>query len=124
MNLYEAVRWGNDAADPFEGGPDGPDTCFLVRASSIEEVVALVEPLLMEMSHVRVQPWLHAIGLLGIDTGIDRTPRVLRGPYVQHAIGWGWRTWIRQRHEQNEVWTELPPEDCLPRIGGSPPVAP
>lgn len=114
MRLYEAVRWGNDSDDPFVGGPEGPDTCFLVRASSIEEVVALVEPLLMEMPHVRVQPWLHAIYLLGDDTGIDPTSRVLRGPYVQHAIAWGWRRWIRQRNEQDEEWTELPPEDARP----------
>jgi hypothetical protein len=109
--LYEAVRWGNDSEDRFEGGPDGPDTCFLVRAGSIEEVVSLVEPLLMAMPHVRIQPWLHAIHLLGDDTGVDPTSRVLRGPYVQHAIAWGWRSGIRV---QDEEWTELPPEDARP----------
>ena len=119
MNLYEAVRWGNDAADCIDGGPDGPDTCFLVRARSLEEVVALVEPLLMKMPHDRVQPWLHAIYLLGVDTGVDPTPRVLRGPYVQHAISWGWRGWIRQRNERDEEWTELPPEGRAPGSGGA-----
>lgn len=37
MQLFEVIRWGNDSDDPVIGGPNGPDTCFLVRADSIEQ---------------------------------------------------------------------------------------
>lgn len=43
MQLYEVIRWGNDSDDPLTGGSSGPDTCFLVRADSMEQAAALVD---------------------------------------------------------------------------------
>jgi hypothetical protein len=108
MNLYEVIRWGNDSDDPYTGGPNGPDTCFLVRAGSPEEAAALVDPVLAELPHERVQPWSHAVYLLGTDGGTEEKPRVLRGPYVQHAYGYGWREW--HRNSRDEPWVELQPK--------------
>lgn len=34
MHLFEIIRRGDDLDDPLGGGPDGPDTCFLVRAKT------------------------------------------------------------------------------------------
>src|SRR5262245_9984113 len=99
MNLYEVIRWGNDSSDPYEGGPNGRDTCFLVRAATPEEAAALADVILAIMPHERVQPWSHAINLLGADGGTDPKPRVLRGPYVQHAYDYGWRAWHRNSQD-------------------------
>lgn len=106
LNIYEVIRWGNDSDDIYAGGPNGPDTCFLVRASSPEEAAALVDPVLARMSHERVNPWSMAIYLLGSDCGVDDNPRVLRGPYVQSAYCYGWRQWLRRGSDGSWV-----PED-------------
>jgi hypothetical protein len=109
LNLYEVIRWGNDSDDLYTGGPNGPDTCFLVRASSPEEAAALVDPSIAELPHERTQPWSHAVYLLGTDGGTEHKPRVLRGPYVEHAHCWGWRQW--HRNYQEEPWVELHLQD-------------
>jgi hypothetical protein len=114
LNLYEVIRWGNNSDDPYTGGPNGPDTCLLVRANSVEEAATLADSVLAELPHERVQPWSHAIYLLGVDGGTDPEPRVLRGPYIEHALGHGWRLWHRNSPE--EPWAELEPQ---PRRRGS-----
>jgi hypothetical protein len=96
VELYEVIRWGNDSPDRDFGGPDGPDTCFLVRAGSVEEAAILADALLINLPHERVQPWSHAVYHLGTDVGADPEPRVLRGPYVHRAFCHGWRQWHRQ----------------------------
>lgn len=103
MNLYEAIRWGNDAADPFTGGPNGPDTCFLVRADSVDEAAALADAELARRKASSVDNWTGAVYLLGVDSSPETTARVLRGPYVQHAHRHGWKAWYR--NDLAQAWT-------------------
>ncbi len=95
MRIYEVIRWGNDSDDPVTGGPNGPDTCFFVRASSIEEAAGIVDARLAALPHERVVPWAHAVYLLGDESVAADAPRILRGPYVQPAYCHGWRQWHR-----------------------------
>lgn len=104
MNLYEVIRWGNDSDDPFTGGPDGPDTCFLVRAATPAEAATLADEELAHMSTKHVRNWSSAVYLLGTDLGTEQKPRVLRGPNIQHAYWYGWRQW--HRDVPNGSWTE------------------
>lgn len=102
MQLFEVIRWGNDSDDPLTGGPNGPDTCFLVRADSVEQAAALVDPVLAAN---RVEPsHAGAVYLLGADAGAAPDARILRGPYVQHAYRHGWRHW--DRAAPGESWIE------------------
>ena len=104
MQLFEVIRWGNDSDDPMTGGPDGPDTCFLVRAGSVDEAARLADQRLATLPHEHVAPWSHAVYLLGDDAGDDDSARILRGPYVQSAYVHGWRQWYR--NERDEPWEE------------------
>ncbi|WP_211368307.1 hypothetical protein [Pseudoxanthomonas gei] len=63
MPLFEVIRWGNDSEDPVTGGPDGSDTCFLVRAASVEEAALLADRDLAAITHRYVVPWTHAVYL-------------------------------------------------------------
>lgn len=99
MNLYEAVRWGNDSTDPFTGGPNGPDTCFLVRAPTVHEAAVLADTELARQKSTRVDNWAAAIYLLGTDGSTETHARVLRGPYLQHAYRHGWQAWYRKDAE-------------------------
>lgn len=96
MNLYEVIRWGNDSDDIFTGGPNGPDTCYLVRASSVEQAANLVDTELAKRPSQAVQNWAGAVHLLGVEQAREDVPRVLRGPYIQHAYTHGWRCWHRE----------------------------
>lgn len=104
MQLYEVIRWGNDSDDPVTGGPDGPDTCFLVRADSVEQAAALVDERLAEMPIGIASRWSRAVYHLGIDASSQPSARILRGPYIQHAYRYGWRHWYRR--ELEEPWAE------------------
>ncbi|AOS78600.1 hypothetical protein BN948_02956 [Hydrogenophaga intermedia] len=106
MNLYEVIRWGNDADDPFTGGPDGADTCFLVRAGSVEQAAELVDADLRKLKPQRAAAFVEAVYLLGTEQSTEGTPRLLRGPYVQHAHRHGWRHWYRD--EEGGAWVERP----------------
>jgi hypothetical protein len=102
MNLYEVIRWGNESDDCYSGGPNGPDTCFLVRANNETEAGHLVDAILKTMNNQRVQGWSQAIYLLGSDTGTETTSRILRGPYIEHAYRHGWVQW--QRSAPDRGW--------------------
>ena len=106
MDLYEVIRWGNDDDDPMTGGPDGWDTCLLVRADSVEEAAALADRVLTASTRPgqRVAGWAAAVYLLGTDAGADATARVLRGPYVESAYRHGWRHWYRD--DPGAPWVE------------------
>ena len=104
MNLYEVVRWGNDSTDALTGGPNGPDTCFLVRASSVEEAAALADIELSRQKSAAVDNWAGAIYFLGVDSSQQVAARILRGPYVQHAYCHGWRAW--HRDQPADAWVE------------------
>ncbi len=104
MSLFEIVRWGNESDDPLTGGPDGPDTCFLVRAATLEAAVALVDVLLSRRPSERVRSQAQLAYLIGEDAGTDATPRILRGPYLQSAYNHGWRQWMRD--DDSGLWCE------------------
>ena len=107
MYLYEVIRWGNDAPDDDPtGGPDGPDTCFLVRAGSLEEAAALVDVVLKRLpqQNKRVSRYARALYLLGTDSGSSTEARVLRGPYIQSAYNYGWQIW--HRDDPDGTWEE------------------
>lgn len=106
MRIFEVIRWGNDSGDPLAGGANGPDTCFLVRADTVEEAARLADVRLAALPHERVSPWAHAVYLLGDDLGSREAPLILRGPYIQSAYCHGWRQW--HRDERNDPWVEKP----------------
>ena len=104
MQLFEVIRWGNESDDPETGGPNGPDTCFVVRADSLEQAGALVDRRLKTMPSEFVRPWCSAIYLLGTEFSSQSEARILRGPYIQHAYCYGWRHWYREDPEGS--WLE------------------
>ena len=104
MLLFEVVRWGNDSDDVVTGGPDGPDTCYLVRADSIGEASALVDRELRFLRSESVAAWAGAVYLVGTDASLGTEAKILRGPYVQHAYRHGWRHWYRENPDEN--WIE------------------
>lgn len=104
MKLYEVIRWGNDSEDLFTGGPNGADTCFLVRADSVEQAAALADAALKAPPSPSLPSFTGAVYLLGTALGSDETARVLRGPYVQHAHRHGWRHWYREA--AGDSWVE------------------
>jgi hypothetical protein len=104
MQIFEVIRWGNASDDPHTGGGNGPDTCFLVRAESVEQAAALADQQLVVMANGSVDPWAGAVYQLGTDLSEHPDSRILRGPYLQHAYRHGWRHWYR--HDQNGPWVE------------------
>lgn len=104
MQLFEIIRWGNDSDDPVTGGPDGPDTCFLVRAQSVEQAAELVDRVLSRTRGGRVRSSASAAYLLGTDASGQADARILRGPYLEHAYRHGWRHWCRD--EPGDPWVE------------------
>lgn len=104
MYLFEVVRWGNDSDNIYSGGPNGPDTCFLVRAENMSQAADIVDAELATWPQKRVQNWAGAIHLLGTDQGTERITRILRGPYTQHAACYGWKQWHRKY--QDSPWEE------------------
>ena len=104
MLILEVIRWGNDSDDADTGGPDGPDTCFLVRAESIEQASTLVDRELRFSCGEVVAARAAAIYLIGTDASADTEARILRGPYIQHAYRHGWRHWYRDDPDQG--WVE------------------
>lgn len=104
MQIFEVIRWGNGSDDLYTGGPNGPDTCFLVRASSIEQAAELVDRQLAAMPSELVDPWAGAIYQIGTDSSASSDAIILRGPYIQHAFRHGWRHWYRQ--EPLGSWVE------------------
>lgn len=107
MQLYEVIRWGNDSDDVFSGGPNGPDTCFLVRADTPDAAAQLADTLLAQYPNERVSNWCQVVYGLGSDGGSDGKAKVLRGPYIEHAYNHGWRQW--QRETSDGPWTEFVP---------------
>lgn len=105
FRLYEAIRWGHD---DHPDGADGPDTIFLVHATSHEQAAALADARLIHLSHTRVAHFTQRVHELGIDTGTskpeDHDAQVLRGPCYEFAYCHGWRSW--ERPTPNGPWTE------------------
>ena len=104
MNLYEVIRWGNDSEDLFTVGPNGADTCFLVRAESVEQAARLVDDWPPQSKEPGAAAPAEAVYLLGTEHSSQAEPRILRGPYVQHAHRHGWRHWYRE--DAGQAWTE------------------
>lgn len=107
MNLYEVIFYGTlDKQDSDD------DTIFLVRASDFRSAVE--EVLVNRRSQLPAEGAGRAIARVVYEIGIDRSshseqPRVLRGPYLQAAYNYGWKSW-RRRIEDGEVtdeWEEV-----------------
>lgn len=104
LNLYEVVSWGNDGDCIYTGGKDGEDRCLLVRARSVEEAVALARDVLRHYKTEHGEPAEVAfVALLGKELSRQSDAMVLRGPYLQHAYGHGWRVW---HEEADGAWVE------------------
>jgi hypothetical protein len=104
MLLFEVIRWGNASDDAVTGGADGADTCFLVRADSVEQAVTLAERELRFLESEAVSRWAAAVYLVGTDLSTQTQAQILRGPYIQHAYRHDWRHWYREAH--HEPWVE------------------
>jgi hypothetical protein len=104
MNIYEIIRWGNESDCEFDGGPDGSDTCFIVRADNVEDAAKLADVRLKNCTHERVAAYSQAAYLIGTDAGDGDDQIILRGPYYQHAYRYGWRMW--ERDAGDGVWYE------------------
>jgi hypothetical protein len=107
MYLYEVVQWGNDSDDPVTGGPNGPDTCCLVRAATPEEADSVTvrhRNHALVLFKMKLPPSKAGIiYLLGEDMSSQSDPKVLRGPYVTPAYAHGWRSW---RRDDDGAWVE------------------
>ena len=104
MQRFEAIRFGNDSDNVFSGGHDGADTCFLVRAGSVEQAAGLADRELARMPDGQVAPWCGMACLPGTGLSTDGDARVLRSPCIQHAYRHGWRHWYLGAREG--PWTE------------------
>ena len=104
LHLYEVVRWGNDSLDADDGGPNGADTCFLVRAERVEEAARLADVELAAAAPERVPPRADVVHLLGDSRSTETEPRILRGPWLENAFNRGWRVWQRER--DSDAWIE------------------
>ena len=104
MELYEVVRWGNDSDDPVTGGGNGPDTCFLVLATSVEEAAAVADYHLALDRAPGEADCASVVQLLGSGHASPRA-RLVRGPYVQTAYTFGPRHWSRSGRD--EPWIEV-----------------
>ena len=109
LYLYEVVRWGNDSDDEEEGGPNGPDTCLLVRARSPEEAALLADEELRVTTDPRVHAWADVVHVLGTAAGEGAASEVLRGPYLEHAFNEGWIAW--HRTSQQGPWIQWQDSD-------------
>lgn len=92
MNLYLVVRYGSDLTPD---GPNGPDTIYLVRAEDHLDAEALVTPFLELLPHKRVNTVVDHIQELAACNSSDSEPRILFGPFYQHAYNYGYRSWYR-----------------------------
>ena len=101
MQLFEMIRWGNDLDDPMISGPNGLDTCFLVRALSIESAAILADAELRNTASAEIRAWTNCAYLLGDALGDDPSERVLRGPYLQSAYNHGWQQWLREDRDSD-----------------------
>jgi hypothetical protein len=104
MQLFEVIRWGNDSNNPMTGGANGADTCFLVRADSVEAAASLVDRELARTPSPLVAAWAGAVYLLGNDATPTGDARILRGPYIENAYRHGWRHWYREAPD--DPWQE------------------
>ena len=95
MKIFEVTRWGNDA----DGG-NGPDTNYLVLACDPEEAAGLLRDKESE---------LDAILELGVCPDGIETPAILRGPYLENALGHDrFPLWSRDLSLPG-VWFPTPP---------------
>jgi hypothetical protein len=68
------------------GGSGGPDTCFLVRAESVEQAATFADRELGLMGSKLVPAWAGPAYLIGTDLSAQIQSQILRGSYVQHAF--------------------------------------
>ena len=108
MNLYEVIFYGAD------GRNDDADTIYLVRASDFRSAVETVCHSLSAKYHALHESPItpDAVFEIGKDLSAsqDTVPLPLRGPYVQCAYNYGWRTWERKIKEgvKTDDWEEKP----------------
>lgn len=81
-NLYLVTRWGNE--ESIEG-PDGEDTTFLVKTSSVKNAAELVDRILEKMPHTRVASFCHRVTKIGVSISSSEVPVVL-GPFIGSSV--------------------------------------
>jgi hypothetical protein len=97
-------RWGNEVLDELDRGSDGPDTNFLVLATSPEIAAVLANKLLSMYSNKDVQDYCEHITMLGIDS-IHSDEAVIHGPSICHAFFFNnsqYKSWELVSKESNE----------------------
>jgi hypothetical protein len=104
MKLYLVTRWGSDSPPDYASGPD---THYLVRASSYVEAATLVEPELARMPHEHVGVVANVVIELGADGDPERIPKILLGPMIQFAHGLAEYSAAWVRHYADEDWMPL-----------------
>ncbi|MEM1212568.1 MAG: hypothetical protein AAGI68_09755 [Planctomycetota bacterium] len=83
-DLYEVVSYGSDHSP--DGG-NGPDTCCLVVADNLEEAVWHAE---VNGFRGRTADVVHYLGTLANPWPYST---IIRGPYYQHAVCFGFDMW-------------------------------
>lgn len=82
MNLYLVTRWGNDESVE---GPDGDDTTFLIKASSVNNASELVDRVLENMPHTKVSNFCHRVTKIGESISSNEVSTIL-GPFIGSSL--------------------------------------
>ena len=103
MNLYEVIYWGSN------GDVNAEDTLYLVRAEIFSEAIEFLSYNTSPRDHNGVRnPLAHMVYEVGVDasdSAASDQPKILRGPYFQHAYNHGWRAWER-KIDENADYTD------------------
>lgn len=94
MNLYEVIFHGS------YGSTDNDDTIYLVSApdfkSAVEAVWYNASPSNHGGERFLLADVVHEIGVDSSPQAEAVGPRIIRGPYIQFAYNYGWKSWSRK----------------------------
>lgn len=106
MNLYEVIFYGS------YGKPDGSDTIYLVSAPDYKSAVEAVWCNASSSNHGGEGfPLADVVHEIGVDSSRHAEAvgtRIIRGPYIQRAYNYGWKSWSRKidGSEKTNEWEE------------------
>lgn len=111
MKLWIVVYWGNSEEDD---GKNERDTCFLVRANSVESAANIGNDFLKKVPYyligelsdykdeVNIVEYIVLLGDDGIEGGEEK---FLLGPFIQHLdIPMKYPSWRSDQSENNAIW--------------------